>query len=79
MPEVRLDAVDAFELAELLQFLSQWLGRDRGRLGASLGEFAGHPACNVGELRRDLDRFTFLLGGDDGEALFGHGPAGQAP
>ena len=35
MPEVRLDAVDAAELAELLQFLSQWLARDRGRLGAS--------------------------------------------
>jgi len=76
MPEVRLDAVDAAELAELLQFLSRWLARDRGRLGASLGEFVGHPAYNVGELRQDLDRFTFLLGGDDGEALFGHGPAG---
>jgi hypothetical protein len=76
MPEVRLDAVDAAELAELLQFLSQWLARDRGRPGASLGEFVGHPACNVGELRQDLDRFTFLLGGDDGESLFGHGTAG---
>jgi hypothetical protein len=76
MPEVRLDAVDAAELAELLQFLSQWLARDRGRLGASLEEFVGHPAYNVGELRGDLDRFTFLLGGDDGESLFGHGTAG---
>ena len=67
MPEVRLDAVDAAELAELLQFLSQWLARDRALLGASLGEFVGHPAYNVGELRQDLDRFTFLLGGHDGE------------
>ena len=75
MPEVRLDAVDAAELAELLQFLSRWLSRDRGRLGVSLGEFVGHPAYNTGELRQDLDRFTFLLGGDDGESLFGHGPA----
>ena len=75
MPEVRLDAVDAAELAELLQFLSQWLARDRALLGASLGEFVGHPAYNVGELRQDLDRFTFLLGGDDGESLFGHGTA----
>lgn len=73
MPDVRLDAVDAAELAGLLQFLSRWLARDRGRLGASLEEFAGHPACNVGELRQDLDRFVFLLGGDDGESLFGHG------
>ena len=79
MPELRLDAVDAAELAELLQFLSRWLARDRGRLGASLGEFADHPACNITELRQDLNRFTFLLGGDDGEALFGPDPAGQAP
>ena len=71
MPELRLDVVDAAELAELLQFLSRWLARDRGRLGASLEEFVGHPAYNIGELRQDLDRFTFLLGGDDGEALFG--------
>ena len=78
MPDVRLDAVDAAELAELLQFLSQWLARDRGRLGDSLEQFVGHPACNVGELRQDLDRFTFLLG-DDGGSLFGPDPAGQAP
>ena len=75
MPEIRLDAVDAAELAELLQFLGQWLARDPGRLGASLEEFVGHPAYNIGELRQDLDRFTFLLGGDDGESLFGHGTA----
>ena len=75
MPDVRLDVVDAAELAELLQFLSRWLARDRGRLGASLEEFVGHPAYNVGELRQDLDRFTFLLGGDDGESLFGPGTA----
>jgi hypothetical protein len=49
--------------------------RDPGRLGASLEEFVGHPAYNVGELRQDLHRFTFLLGGDDGESLFGPGTA----
>ncbi len=74
-PMSGLDAVDVAELAELLQFLSQWLARDRGRLGASLEEFVGHPAYNTGELREDLDRFTFLLGGDDGESLSGHGTA----
>jgi hypothetical protein len=73
MPEVRLDLADAAELAELLQFLSQWLTRDPARLGASLEQFVGHPAYNVGELRQDLDRFVFLLGGD---ALFGLDPAG---
>ena len=76
MPEVRLDLADAAELAELLQFLSQWLTRDPARLAASLEEFVGHPAYNVAELRQDLDRFVFLLGGDDGEALFGPDAAG---
>jgi hypothetical protein len=71
MFEVRLDAVDAAELAELLQFLAGWLARDPGRLGASLEAFVGHPAYNTAQLRQDLNRFTFLLGGDDGEALFG--------
>jgi hypothetical protein len=71
MPEVRLDASDAAELAELLQFLSDWLRRDPGRLGASLEEFVGHPAYDIGQLHGDLDRFTFLLGGSDGEPLFG--------
>jgi len=73
MPQTTLDTSDAIELAELLQFLSGWLARDPGRLGASLADYVGHPAYNVGELRQDLDRFTFLLGGDDGESLFGPG------
>jgi hypothetical protein len=76
MPQVRLDLADAAELAELLQFLSHWLTRDPARLGASLEQFVGHPAYNIGELRQDLDRFVFLLGGDDGEALFGPDAAG---
>jgi hypothetical protein len=76
MPDVRLDAGDAAELTELLQFLSGWLARDPGRLGASLEEFTGHPAYGTRQLRQDLDRFTFLLGGDDGESLFGPGATG---
>ena len=31
----------------------------------------GHPAYGLHALRTDLDRFTFLLGGTDGEDLFG--------
>jgi hypothetical protein len=76
MPDVRLDAGDAAELAELLQFLAGWLARDPARLSASLEEFVGNPAYNVGQLRQDLDRFTFLLGADDGESLFGPDAAG---
>jgi hypothetical protein len=71
MPDVKLDTADAAELAELLQFLSQWLDRDPGRLGASLAEFVGHPAYGLAQLRADLERFVFLLGGSDGERLFG--------
>jgi len=67
------------ELAELLQFLSEWLARDPGRLGVSLEEFVGNPAYNLSQLRQDLDRFTFLLGGDDGESLFGPDPAESGP
>ena len=74
MPEMKLDVNDAAELAEMLQFLSHWLARDPGRLGPSLAEFVGHPAYGTAELRGDLERFVFLLGGSDGEALFGQAP-----
>jgi hypothetical protein len=32
---------------------------------------AGHLANGLSDLRNDLDRFLFLLGGSDGEQLFG--------
>jgi hypothetical protein len=73
VPEVRLNAA---ELAEMLQFLSEWLARDPARLSASLEQFVGHPAYGTAQLRQDLDRFTVLLGGDDGESLFGPDAAG---
>jgi hypothetical protein len=71
MPEVTLHASDAAELAELLQFLTGWLAHDPGRLGASLDEYVGNPAYGIQDLRGDLERFVFLLGGSDGEQLFG--------
>ena len=74
MPEVRLDATDAIELAEMLQFLSQWLTCDPAHLGASLGGFAGNPAYGIGRLRDDLEHFVFLLGDSDGEPMFGLPP-----
>jgi len=70
MAEMKLDVNDAAEFAEMLQFLSQWLARDPTRLGASLAEFAGHPSYGITQLRGDLERFAFLLGGSDGEQLF---------
>lgn len=69
---MNLDPADAAELTELLQLIARWLGTDPHRLAPSLLDYIGHPAYGLDELRTDLDRFTFLLGGDDGEALFGH-------
>jgi hypothetical protein len=71
MPEVRLDVTDAAELAEMLQFLSQWLDHDPARLAASLAQVVGNPAYGLQDLHADLERFVFLLGGSDGEPLFG--------
>jgi hypothetical protein len=74
MPYVSLNTTDAAELAEMLQFLSGWLARDPARLAASLQEFVGHPGYGLDELRGDLERLVFLLGGSDGESLFGPQP-----
>ena len=73
MPSISLDATDAMELAEILQLIAGWLTADPQRLAPSLLEYIGHPAYGPDALRADLDRFTFLLGGSDGEELFGPG------
>jgi hypothetical protein len=65
MPSLSLDASDAAELAEMLQFLTQWLTADGAHLAASLAKFLGSTAYDTGQLRADLERFTFLLGGSD--------------
>ena len=70
MPAISLDVADAIELAELLQFIDDWLQSDGGNLTASLARFVGSPAYAPGELRVDIARFRFLLGITDGEGLF---------
>jgi hypothetical protein len=40
-------------------------------LAASPAQFVGHPAYSPSQLRGDLERFVFLLGGSDGEQLLG--------
>jgi len=70
MPTMNLNTTDAAELAELLQFLRDWLVTDHNHLDASLHTFVGNPGYDLDQLRADLDRFTFLLGGNDGEPLF---------
>ena len=74
MPQTCIDTADAVELAETLQLIAGWLAADPERLAASLLEYIGHPAYSPDALRADLDRFTFLLGGNDGEFLLGEDP-----
>ncbi|MBO0815536.1 MAG: hypothetical protein J2P30_10410 [Actinobacteria bacterium] len=73
MTGISIDAADAIELAELLQFLAGWIASDPARLETSLLAYVGHPAYGTAHLQQDLHRFTFLLGGSDGESLFGPG------
>lgn len=68
---MNLDTVDAIELAEFLQFIAAWLDSDPASLATSLSAFVGNPAYGTEQLRQDLYRFAFLLGGNDGEPLFG--------
>jgi hypothetical protein len=71
-PQVRLEQIDATELADALTFIGQWLtGPDQEQLAASFGHFVGTDNYDLTALRADLARFTFLLGHDDGEQLFG--------
>jgi hypothetical protein len=75
VPWTRIDTADANELAEMLQLISDWLAADPDRLTASLLAYIGHPGYGPDALRADLNRFTFLLGGNDGEYLLGDDPA----
>jgi hypothetical protein len=71
MTTVQLNASDAAELAEMLTLIGSWLTSDPATLTGSLEKFTGGTAYTTGTLRDDLARFTFLLGHDDGEQLFG--------
>jgi hypothetical protein len=50
------------------------LAADPATLAPSFLAYIGHPAYGLDALRADLDRFTFLLGGNDGEFLLGEDP-----
>lgn len=69
--QVCLDASDAVELGELLEFLGNWLLTDREQLSASLYRFVGSTGYEIDQLQADVMRFAFLLGVSDGELLFG--------
>jgi hypothetical protein len=65
-----LAAEDAMELGQLLQFLDDWLATGHGPVSESLTRFVGCGSYDLESLRHDLARFTFLLGGSDGEGIF---------
>lgn len=67
---VSLNPEDAVELAELLEFLSDWLESDRTTLTQSLTQFVGSTDYGPDALRNDFNRFQFLLGFTDGEGVF---------
>jgi hypothetical protein len=69
MPAISLNTADTIEPAELLQFIADWLAAGPARLSPSLLVYVGHPADGLDAVHRDLDRFAFLLGGNDGENL----------
>jgi hypothetical protein len=70
MPAIPLDVSDAIELAEMLQFLDDWLESDRATLTAPLARFVGSQAYDPDSMRDDFTRFRFLLGITDGEGVF---------
>lgn len=55
-PVIALPAEDAVELAEILDFVCEWLDHDRARLGPLLDRFSAY-FTTVGALRDDLRRF----------------------
>jgi hypothetical protein len=69
MSAVSLDAADAVELAEVLQFLDHWLRSDHDHLAISLARYVGSLAYGPRNLHEDFCRFQFLLGVTDGESV----------
>ena len=69
--EITLRDDDAVELGELLEFLHDVLGYSPGvLLEARLARFTA-GAYTLDELRADLARFAFLLGGDGSRYVHG--------
>ncbi len=70
---VALHPDEAVELGEMLEFLHDWVDYAPDALGESLTRFTG-AGYTLDELRADLARFVFLLGGPGDRLVFGHQP-----
>jgi hypothetical protein len=72
VPDVPIEAGDAMELGQLLDFLAEWFSRPDRRLDDAYAEFVAHDGADLADVREALTRFAFLLGADDdGQRLFG--------
>lgn len=69
MTAVALTADAVVELTELLEFVHDWIDHTPNAMATSLAGFTGSAGYDLDELRGDLARFAFLLGGD-GQRLF---------
>jgi len=65
-----IQAEDAIELAELFEFLGDWLDHAPRALRDDLVSFCG-PGYVLGELRTDLARFALLFDGRAAHRAFG--------
>ncbi len=61
MTDTPMDHIDRTELADTLQFLTDWLDGDPNNLRYSLADHLGDTTYNIGHLRAALARFTDLL------------------
>jgi hypothetical protein len=68
--EVRLRDDDVLELTEMLAFLHDWIDYAPDALGEWLARFTG-SGYTLDELRADLARFVFVLGGPSDQFVLG--------
>lgn len=72
---VHLEAEDAVELAELLEFLADWIAHNAGRADRCLIPLVSWSSgYTAADLAADLRRFAFLLGGSDPRLVYGPDP-----
>lgn len=67
---VWVGAEHTIELGELLEFLGSWLDHSPDALADALAGFCGR-GYTIEDLRADVARFAFLLGGGGERLVFG--------
>jgi hypothetical protein len=70
-PVVRVHGEHAAELYELLGMMADFIDHDFARLNGMLERFMGSDGYTLEELRGDLARFIFLLGGPGDRLVHG--------